>query len=121
MVNPSGPIAITYNVPVTKVSRIALAGLATALLVFVAGEVAQRVTLGPDEAAARARIERDVRAQFGDIASDLRGMASEISDADTIRLAIEADTGAARRLFTTADAAVRAREDNDVALTVYAS
>ena len=102
-------------------SRIALAGLATALLVFVAGEVAQRIVLGADEASARARIERDVRTQFGDIGRDLRDMASDVSDAATIRLAIAADTGAARRLFTTADAAVRAREDDDVALTVYAS
>jgi len=105
---------------VTKVSRITLGGLACALLVFGVGEVAQRVVLGPNERSARERIERDVRARFGEIAGDLRAMATAVSDAGTIRLAVGGDAGAARRLFLTADAAVRAREDGEGALTVYA-
>jgi signal transduction histidine kinase len=98
-----------------------LGGLACALLLFGAGELAQRIVLGPDEATARDRIERDVRSRFVEIAADLQAMAAAVSDPAAIRLAAGGDSTAARGLFVTANNSVSAREDGEVALTVYAS
>ena len=48
-----------------RLARIALTGMVCVLAVLVAGRITERLVLGQDDAAVRARVERDVREAFG--------------------------------------------------------
>jgi signal transduction histidine kinase len=113
--------AIGLECRVQRVFRIGAAGLLCAALVLVAGWGLQRLALGGSEADARTRIEREVRDSFGDMARGLREVATEVADPSAVNSAVGGDNAAARRLFAAADAAVTARADQDLSLTVYAS
>src|SRR5688500_9756885 len=95
------------------------AGVACALLVLAAGWLSERLFLGSDEAAARARVEAEVRAAFERIARDLQVMALGLADAESVVAAAGGDVTATRRLFAAAEAAVADESDAAVALTVY--
>jgi signal transduction histidine kinase len=104
--------------PWARLIRIAVGGAACALLVLAAGWLSERLLLGSDEAAARARTEEDVRASFDRMARALRLMALGVADAQSVVAAGAEDVTAARRLFAAAEGAVA--DEAGVALTVYA-
>ena len=104
-----------------RLSRLALGGLACALLVLAAGGLLRRTMLGADDAAARARIEEEIRAAFTSMALELRGIAQQGGTPQDVRLAAEGDASAASRLFASAADAVSADTTLDLALTVYAA
>jgi len=112
--------------PWRRLIRIAAAGAACALLVLAAGWLSERLLLGSDEAAARARVEAEVRAAFERMARELQLMALGLADAESVVAAAGDDVTAAgddvtaaRRLFAAAEAAVADESEADVALTVY--
>src|SRR5688572_24132424 len=105
--------------PWRRLIRIAVGGLAGALVVLAAGWLSERVLLGSDEAAARARTEEDVRASFDRMARELRVMALGMADGQSVVAAGAGDVTAARRLFAAAEDAVADGDEAEVALTVY--
>ncbi len=80
----------------------------------------ERVVMGADDAATRARVERQVRDAFDDMARSLRNMAAPLAEGPRLRDAAAGDPVAARRLFDAAGTSVRAFENVDVAVTAYA-
>ncbi len=102
-----------------RIARILAVGLLAAAAAWGAGRLLERLVLGPDEAATRARIERQVRDAFTEMARSLRDMAAPLAEADGLRHAAGGDTTAARRLFEAADASVRQHAGTDVAVTAY--
>src|SRR5687767_7590814 len=87
-----------------RLLRVAGAGLVCALIVLMAGRLAERGALGSDEAEARARVEADVRGSFDAMARSLRLMALGMADPASVVAASQDDTTAARRLFAAANA-----------------
>jgi signal transduction histidine kinase len=106
--------------PRAALVRLLVGAVSAALLVALGGWVLQRVFLGPGEAAARARVERDVRQMFDAMAQQLRAIAAAVDDPALIRRADE-DESEAGRLFGAATAAIAAHGDGgEAAVTVFA-
>ena len=109
--------------PVRPLLRLAAAAIGAALLVAAIGWVLQSAFLGVTESAARARVERDVRATFDQMSQELKLRASTAALADpalVARAAVE-DEDAAARLFAAAREGITAGgETSDAALTVFA-
>src|SRR5882672_5143630 len=107
--------------PLRRVLRIALTGAVCVLAVVAGGRIAERALLGADDAAIRARIERDVRGAFDVMSRGLQTVARDVADADAVVAASREDEDAARRLFDAAQAAAVARtSDVELAVTAYA-
>src|SRR5688572_2951749 len=91
----------------------------------MAGWLLQRVTLGPTDATARARVERDVRRSFDAMTQELRASTDAVADPALVRQAAEAEApeaeAAAVRLFSAARASIEAIADGEAALTVLAA
>jgi signal transduction histidine kinase len=105
-----------------RLIRIALTGLVCVVVVLIGGRVCERLVLGPDEASARARIERDVRGAFSVMSQGLQVMARRVADGDAIAAAAREDDAAATRLFVAAQsAAVGHTSDVELAVTAYSS
>ena len=103
-----------------RVLRIALSGVVCVLAVMAAGRVTERLILGADDAAIRARVERDLRGAFGVMSRGLQDVARRVADARTLEAAARDDENAARRLFDMAQAAVVANSaDVELAVTAY--
>ena len=94
---------------------------AAALLVTAGGWLFERLTMGTDEAAARQRIEVEVRESIDVMARGLQQVGAAVADPVLVRAAAAEDESAARRLFELA-AEVTGDEENtsDAAVTVYA-
>jgi signal transduction histidine kinase len=104
-----------------RLARIALTGMVCVLAVLVAGRITERLVLGQDDAAVRARVERDVREAFGAMSRGLREVARSVADAGTLVAASSDDENAARKLFDAAQAAAVAQtSDVELAVTAYA-
>jgi signal transduction histidine kinase len=86
---------------------------------FAAGRVAEVVTLGGSEEAARTRVEAGVRSDFDAMSRALRVMALGMADPESVVAASREDVTAARRLFSAAEAALASVDDADFALTAY--
>ena len=106
--------------PGRRIARILATGVVAAMVVWAGGRILERVVLGADDAATRARVERHVRTAFTDMGASLRNMAAPLGEAGQLRDAAEGDAVAARRLFEAAEASVRTLQDVDVAVTAYA-
>jgi signal transduction histidine kinase len=101
--------------------RIALSGVVCVLGVLAAGRIAERLVLGTNDEAIRARVERDVRGAFGVMSRGLQAIAREVGDADALAAATREDENAARGLFDRAQRATVARTgDVELAVTAYA-
>ena len=107
-----------------SVTRLFAGGCAVAALVVLAGAAFEAVRLGLTDAAVAARVEREVRASFAEMTSDVAGVAGSIAGDARVSRAMASDAGteeADRALF---DAAKEARErildDLDgLAVTIY--
>ena len=107
--------------PLRRLIRIALTGLVCVLGVVAIGRIAERVVMGPGEASARQRIERDVRGAFAVMSTGLQTIARSVADPDALVAAARDDEGAARKLFDAAQAAaVPYTSDVELAVTAYA-
>ena len=107
--------------PLRRVLRIALTGAVCVLAVMAGGRIAERLALGADDAAVRARVERDVRGAFETMSRGLQTIARGVADADTLVAASREDEDAARKLFDAAQGATAARTgDVELAVTAYA-
>ena len=113
--------ASTPPLPWRRLVRTAVAGASCALIVLALGRLTERVVLGTDEAAARARTEADVRASFDTMSRALRLMALAMADPETVVAASQDDVTAAGRLFAAADAAITQGNAADFAVTAYGS
>ncbi|HEY3381381.1 MAG TPA: ATP-binding protein [Vicinamibacterales bacterium] len=102
-----------------NVPAIAAGGLVAAALVLAGGWVAERVRLGPDDRAAYARVEEQVRSEFGQMAAALASIARDEAAAATAVLRGSSEVADLRPLFTHADALVHQDPDGRLALTVY--
>ena len=101
--------------------RIALSGAVCVLAVIAVGRVAERIELGADDAAVRARVDRDIRGAFGVMSGGLQAIARAVANADAIVAATRGDEAAARQLFDAAQRAAVARTpDVELAVTAYA-
>ncbi len=101
-------------------ARIALAGAGCALLVFLAGRMLERATLGGSAEDSRARVETDVRASFDSMSRALRLMAGGMADPVSLVEAAGGDVTASRRLFAAAAAALSQEDEVEFAVTAYA-
>lgn len=113
--------APTPPLPWRRLVRIAVAGASCALIILALGRMTERVVLGTDETAARARTEADVRASFDTMSRALRLMALAMADPETVVAAAQDDVTAAGRLFAAADAAITQGNAADFAVTAYGS
>jgi signal transduction histidine kinase len=96
--------------------------VAAALLVAAGGWALRGAVLGRTEDAARARVEREVRRSFDEMARQLRADTAVLADAALVTRAAGEDEEAAARLFAAArDAVTAAGETSDAALTVLAA
>ena len=94
---------------------------AAALLVTAGGWLFERLTMGADEAAARRRIEVDVRETVDLMARRLQEVGAAVADPALVRAAAAEDTTAARRLFErAAEATGDENSSGDASVTVYA-
>ena len=101
--------------------RILLVGIVGALLVTAGGWLFERLMLGADDAAARRRVEVEVRQMFDVMARRLRTISDAVADGALVRAAAADDTQAARVLFERAAAAIaEAERTGDTAVTVFA-
>jgi signal transduction histidine kinase len=107
--------------PGRQLARIAATGVVCALVVLALGSVIERVALGLDDAAARARTEREVRSSFDAMARALRVMALGMADPDVVVAAAQDDVTAASRLFVAATTAIAQGNGADFAVTAYDS
>lgn len=99
--------------------RILSLGVACSLLVGLAGWVDERVRLGPDRAAAYAKVEQEVKSEFDRIAQSLnRIAAAEATLAQTV-LEQPTDDRDVRALFARAADLVGKEPSEQLALTVY--
>jgi hypothetical protein len=104
-----------------RLARIALTGMVCVLAVLAAGRITERLALGQDDAAVRARVERDVREAFGVMSRGLQEVARSVADAGTLVAASGDEENAARKLFDAAQAAAVAQtSDVELAVTAYA-
>ncbi len=113
--------APTPPLPWRRLARTAVAGVGCALIVLALGRLTERVVLGTDEAAARARLEAEVRASFDTMSRALRLMALGMADPETVVAAAQDDVAAAGRLFAAADVAITQGDAADSAVTAYGS
>src|SRR5471032_1168769 len=112
----------TVDSPLRRLIRLALTGLVCVLAVMAIGRISERVVMGPDEASARMRIERDVRGAFDVMSRGLQTIAKGVADPDALVAAARDDEGAARKLFDAAQAAAVAQtSDVELAVTAYAT
>jgi len=103
-----------------RVLRIALSGVVCVLAVLAAGRVAERLILGANDAATRARVDRDIRGAFDVMSRGLQAVARQVANPETLDAAARGDESAARRLFDTAEAATLAHaSDVELAVTAY--
>jgi signal transduction histidine kinase len=102
-------------VPRRAVLRIAIIGVVSAVVVALAGWVAQRARLGATEADGQARVEQDVRESFDVMVRGLSAMADAVAQPERVRAAASDEIVAARELFAAARQAVGV----DGAVTVY--
>ena len=106
--------------------RLLVGAAAAALLVALGGWVVQRAFLGPDEAATRSRVERDVRQMFDAMAQQLRTIAAAVDAPASVRQAAEDESEAGRllaadRLFGAARSAITEHgAGGEAAVTIYA-
>ena len=101
--------------------RLGLAAAGAALFVAAAGWVLQGAYLGVGEAAARARLESEVRRTFDEMARQLRAGTAALADPALVGRAAGEDENAAARLFAAArDSIAAGDETSDAALTVFA-
>jgi len=99
--------------------RIALAGVACALLLLIAGSILERALLGGTPTQARVRVEAEVRDFFAVRSQRLKESARRAAPLTTVKLALEEDVPATRELFSAARAALPTDDDADAAVTVY--
>ena len=103
-----------------RVLRIALSGVVCVLAVLAAGRIAERLKLGADDAATRARVDRDIRGAFDVMSRGVQDVARQVAAPETLDAAGRGDESAARRLFDTAEAATIAHTtDVELAVTAY--
>ena len=101
--------------------RLVAGGLLAAAAIWLGGEVLERVRLGADLAATRARLHAEVAEQFRELSARLDLTVRSISlDAAIVRLAERGDASATRTLFDQA-AAGAAVSGNRVAVTIVAA
>ena len=93
-------------------------GMVAVALTFGLGAVAERIFLGADAAAARQRLEAEVRGDFDALAGQLRAMATPLSRPDLLMRARAGDTPARRSLFDLAETATSG-EEGESAVTVF--
>ena len=106
--------------PLRRLVRLALTGLVCVLAVVAVGRIAERIVMGPDEASARQRIERDVRGAFDVMSRGLQVIARSVADPEALVAAARNDEGAARTLFVAAQGAAEApTSDVELAVTAY--
>jgi signal transduction histidine kinase len=99
------------------VRRIALGGLMAAAAIAVAALVIERVQLGADVDASRARLRAEVEGQFTALTNRLDAAVGDVTlDADTVRRAERGDAGATRQLF---DLVAASAGRSDVSVTIY--
>jgi signal transduction histidine kinase len=101
------------------VARIAIAGAGCALFLFLAGLALEHTLLGGEPAAARRRVEDDVRGLFATRAATLKASAQAAVTPATMRRALDEDVDATRALFAAARAALPDASDDDAAVTVF--
>ena len=111
--------ALTPPLPWRRLVRTAAAGVGCALIVLALGRLAERVVLGADEAAARARTEAEIRASFDTMSRALRLMALGMADPESVVAAAQGDVTAAGQLFAAAGAALDQENAADFAVTAY--
>jgi hypothetical protein len=100
--------------------RIALSGAVCVLAVLAAGRIAERLILGGNDAATRARVDRDIRGAFDVMSRGLQDVARRVANPETLDAAARDDENAARRLFDAAQAATVAHtSDVELAVTAY--
>ena len=98
--------------------RVMVGGVICALVVAIVGVLGERSRFGRDLAAARQRIESDVREQFGSLNGELEAIASRLrNDPAVIAAASARDTAATRQLFDRLAAATAG--SSNLAITVY--
>ncbi|HVG55547.1 MAG TPA: HAMP domain-containing sensor histidine kinase [Vicinamibacterales bacterium] len=112
--------------PVRALLRLLVAAASAAVCVALAGWLLQRLYLGPNDAAARSRVETDVRRTFDEMAQQLRSSALLVADPALVRQAVDDDSdvsdAAAGRLFNAARDAVGAvGGSGEAAVTVFAA
>ncbi|MDO8680003.1 MAG: ATP-binding protein [Acidobacteriota bacterium] len=101
--------------------RLVAGGLLAAAAIWLGGEALERVRLGADLAASRARLHAEVAEQFRELGERLDLTVRSIAlDAAIVRLAERGDAGATRTLFDQA-AAGAAASGNRVAVTIVAA
>ena len=111
--------APTSPLPWRRLVSIAAAGAVCALVILALGYLTERIVLGSDEAAARARTEADVLASFDTMARALRLMALGMADPEAVVGAAQDDVTAAGRLFVAASAAIEQGNGAEFAVTAY--
>nr|MBA2354643.1 hypothetical protein [Acidobacteriota bacterium] len=100
--------------------RVLATGLIAMLLVGAAGALWLWWRLGPDVEGTAARVEQEVRAQFGSRADALQRITTRLAVDARLAPALEARTRDPRALFDLVAQATRG-EDRDVAVTVIAA
>jgi signal transduction histidine kinase len=104
-----------------RIFRIALVGSACAALAVAGGIIALGVGLGPDEEAARARIERRIRDEFRAIEASLGETGRSLATHAELIQAAADDEDSARALFEAVGRRLRTPRGEDHAVTVYGS
>ena len=102
-----------------RLVRTALVGVVCAGVLLAGGRLAERIVLGPDDAAARVTVESEVRASFDGLAQELRDVARASSFPDLLDATLDGDVLAARRLFDAAAAALASSADSERGVTVF--
>jgi signal transduction histidine kinase len=105
---------------VTRIlGRIALAGAVCAILLLIAGAALERLTLGQDAAAARIRVQQDVRELFDASGRMLQESAERAAPIALVRRALSDDAGAIGELFAAAHDALPGGNEEAGAVTLY--
>jgi len=99
--------------------RIAIAGVACALLLLLVGAILERALLGGAPAEARLRVEREVQDFFSLRSQRLKESARRAAPVQTVKRALEDDVAATRELFAAGRAALPTDSAEDAAVTVY--
>ncbi len=99
--------------------RLAVGGVACALVVLAAGVALEQVRLGRSNADAFVRVEREVRARVEGIGVSVRAVSRTLASRAAQVQASETDEESTRQLFDAVDAAVRPAADPDLAATIY--
>jgi signal transduction histidine kinase len=99
--------------------RLAAAGLGCALLVAAAGLWLERSRFGATDREAFERVQREVQAEFGRMATELSRVAGGEAEVARTSLGDQASDRGTRELFSRASALIRGMERGSAALTVY--